>query len=100
MAEFDLNRAVIETDADLRVLSGSVHHQGILRQFAKEVWVQATKAALEAEGAWLDEAHGNGGPLTFYGERYLAGFKSAAGWVKFHAATPEAFRHLKEPDNG
>lgn len=34
----DLNRMVVETDADLVVLSDPVRHQGVLRQFAKELW--------------------------------------------------------------
>lgn len=34
----DFNRMVIETDADLVVLSDPVRHQGVLRQFAKELW--------------------------------------------------------------
>lgn len=57
---------------------------------------RAVKTALEAEVKWLNEAHGNAS-TEVYGERYLSGFKNAAGWVAFHAATPEVFQHLKGP---
>lgn len=65
-----------------------------------EIKTRAVKAALRAEHAWLDTAHGNANK-NLYSEQYRSGFKAAVGWVDFHAATPEAFRHLKgQPDNG
>lgn len=54
----------------------------------------ADAAVLAGEAEWLETAYANASQHpNDYSAEYLAGFKTAAGWVRFHADHP----HLLEP---
>ena len=59
------------------------------------------KEILMAEAKWLDTAHKNS-VNKGYSEEYRKGFKTAAGWVLFHAENTYFHTKLDEErkDNG